>query len=152
MSRKYSICIQFKLEGSITAHIQSKISSGRNILGTKSEKIQIIHRRLLWRHMEDFLDISLPSYTGKALPTNQENWPNVFPYMALYWANVLAIVPTLGQFFWFVGLIWNGLSVKIHEDSRLSTPRCIIASECMHKSDKKMHKSDKKKKLDSWYR
>ena len=36
-------------------------------------------------------------------PTNQENWPNVYPYMALFWANVLAIVPTLGQFFWFVG-------------------------------------------------
>ena len=36
-------------------------------------------------------------------PTNQENWPNVFPYMALYWANVLAIVPTLGQFSWFFG-------------------------------------------------
>ena len=36
-------------------------------------------------------------------PTNQENWPNVFPYMALYWANVLAIVPTWGQFSWFVG-------------------------------------------------
>ena len=28
------------------------------------------------------------------IPTNQENWPNIFPYMALYWANVLAIVPT----------------------------------------------------------
>ena len=37
-------------------------------------------------------------------PTNQENWPNVFPYMALNWANVLAIVPTLGQLSWFVGL------------------------------------------------
>ena len=36
-------------------------------------------------------------------PTNQKNWPNVFPYMPLYWANVLAIVPTLGQFSWFVG-------------------------------------------------
>ena len=36
-------------------------------------------------------------------PTNQENWPNVFPYMALYWANVLAIVPTLGQLSWLVG-------------------------------------------------
>ena len=40
---------------------------------------------------------------GRLNPTNQENWPNVFPYMALYWANVLAIVPTRGQFFWFVG-------------------------------------------------
>ena len=38
------------------------------------------------------------------IPTNQENWPNAFPHMALYWANVLAIVPTLGQFFWFVGM------------------------------------------------
>ena len=38
------------------------------------------------------------------IPTNQENWPNVFPYKALYWANVLAIVPMLGQFFWFVGI------------------------------------------------
>ena len=47
-------------------------------------------------------DISVQLYakcpiTGNT-PTNQENWPNVFPYMALYWANVLAIVPTLGQF------------------------------------------------------
>ena len=25
--------------------------------------------------------------------------------MALYWANVLAIVPTLGQFSWFVGQV-----------------------------------------------
>ena len=43
----------------------------------------------------------------RTLPTNQEKWPNVFPYMALYWANVLAIVPPLGQFSWFVGLESN---------------------------------------------
>ena len=42
-------------------------------------------------------------------PTNQENWPNVFPYKALYWANVLAIVPTLGQFFWFVGFVVHSI-------------------------------------------
>ena len=42
----------------------------------------------------------------KGIPTNQENWPNVFPYMALYWANVVAIVPTLGQFSWFVERGW----------------------------------------------
>ena len=30
------------------------------------------------------------------IPTNQENSPNIFPYMALYWANVLASVPTQG--------------------------------------------------------
>ena len=39
-----------------------------------------------------------------SIPTNQKNWPNVFPYMALYWANVLAIVLTLGQFSWFAGM------------------------------------------------
>ena len=31
-------------------------------------------------------------------PTNQENWPNVFPYVTLYWANVLAIVPCWANF------------------------------------------------------
>ena len=45
----------------------------------------------------------VPLYS-RLVPTNQENWPNVFPYMALYWANVLAIVPTLGQLSWFVGV------------------------------------------------
>ena len=38
-------------------------------------------------------------------PTNQENWLNILPYMALYWANVLAIVPILGRCLWFVECI-----------------------------------------------
>ena len=32
--------------------------------------------------------------------------------MALYWANVLAIVPTLGQFSWFVGNHVTEISCK----------------------------------------
>ena len=53
--------------------------------------------------MHDVMEWQQSKKTPTLLPTNQENWPNENPYMALYWANVLAIVPTLGQFSWFVG-------------------------------------------------
>ena len=45
-------------------------------------------------------------FCTSSFPTNQENWPNVSPYIALYWVNVLAIVPTLGQSSCLVGLIY----------------------------------------------
>ena len=47
-------------------------------------------------HIEARKTIFLALLQYQYYPTNQENWPNVFPYMALYWANVLAILPTLG--------------------------------------------------------
>ena len=54
--------------------------------------------RFLRLHLDQKLNWNNYVNIIRANPINQKNGPNVFPYMALYWANVLAIVPTLGQF------------------------------------------------------
>ena len=35
--------------------------------------------------------------------TNNKNRSSVYSYMALYWAELLSVVPTLGRFLLFVG-------------------------------------------------
>ena len=44
-------------------------------------------------------------------PTNNKNWIIVYTYRTVYWANVLATVPTRGQF--LPGCLWPGFKFDL---------------------------------------